>query len=68
MVASSTYHLPTTLYHLLAAQREPYKKSLSLNEKRLRIFWGKVRRISRQQTNDVIERTQGLGRRTREET
>ena len=73
MEASCTYHLPTTLYHLLAAQREPYKtktkqKNLPLNEKRLRIFWGKVRRISRQQTNDMIERTQGLGRKSREET
>ena len=28
-------------YHLLAAQQEPYKKSLTLNEKYLRVFWRK---------------------------
>ena len=29
-------------YHLLAAQHEPYKISLTLNRKRSRGFWKKV--------------------------
>ena len=28
-----------TTYHLLDAQQEPYKKSLTLNKKYLRVFW-----------------------------
>jgi len=36
MSASYTYHPPTS--YRLAAQQEPYKKSLSLNEASLRIF------------------------------
>ena len=54
MAASCTYHLPT--------------KSLTLNEKCLRIIWGEtVRRMDHQQKNDKTEKARGLGRKTREE-
>ena len=40
MPYGSKLHIPPTNYHLLAAQQEPYKKSLiTLNEKCLRVFW-----------------------------
>ena len=38
-------HIPPTNYYLLAAQQEPYKKSLTLNEKLFESFLEKVRRM-----------------------
>ena len=35
----SKLHIQPTNYHLLAAQPEPYKKSLTINDKYLRRFW-----------------------------
>ena len=35
----SKLHIPPTNYHFLAAQQEPYKKSLTLNQKCLRTFF-----------------------------
>ena len=58
--------LPTNLL-LLAAKQEPYKKSLSLNEKYRRIFRKKFRRKDQQAEKDKTDRVTGLGRRTREE-
>ena len=39
------------------------QKSLTLNDKYLRVFWKKVRRMDHQQKNDKTERARGLGRR-----
>ena len=39
MLYGSKLHIPPTNYHLLAAQLEPYEKSLNLNEFCLRVFW-----------------------------
>ena len=60
-------HIPPTNSLLLTAKQEPYKKSLSLNGKYLRIFWKKFRRKGQQAENDKTERVTGLARRTREE-
>ena len=38
------------------------QKSLTLNEKSLRVFWKKVRRMDHQLKNDKTERARGLGR------
>ena len=60
-------HIPPTKLLLLAAKQEPYKKSLSLNQKYWRIFWKRFRRKGQQADKDKTERVTGLGRRTREE-
>ena len=60
-------HIPPTNCLLQTAKQEPYKKSLSLNEKYRRLFWKKFRRKGQQAENDKTERVTGLGRRTREE-
>ena len=64
MAASYTY------YHQLLppnCSTRAILNSLTLNEKCLRTFWKKVRRMDHQQKNDKTERTRGLGRKTREE-
>ena len=38
------------------------QKSLTLNEKYLRVFWKKVGRMDHWQKNDKTERARGLGR------
>ena len=60
-------HISPTNCLLLTAKQEPYKKSLSLNEKYWRIFWKKFRRKGQQAEKDKTERVTRLGRRTREE-
>ena len=45
MANSSKLHTPPTNYHFLAAQQEPYEKSLTLNEKIFEFFWKEVRRM-----------------------
>ena len=65
MPYGSKLHIPPTNYHLLAAQQEPYKKSLTLNYKYLRVFWKKVRRMDHKQKNDKTERARGLGRKNK---
>ena len=45
---SATCHVPPTNLLLLAAEQEPYKKSLFLNEKYLRIFWKRLSRMDQQ--------------------
>ena len=57
---------PTNLLLLLTAEQEPYKKSLSLNEKYRRIFWKKFRRKGQQAEQDETERVTGQGRKTRQ--
>ena len=66
----SRLYLPPTNYIVSApsCSARAIQKKLISERKAIEIFLGKVRRISCQQTNDMIERTQGLGRRTREET
>ena len=59
-------HIPPTNLLLLAAKQDPYKKSLSLNERYWRIFWKKFRRKGQQAENDKTERVTGLGRSTRD--
>ena len=54
-------------YHLQAAQKEPHKKRLTLEEKCLRIFSPKKqtkkgRRMDHKQKNDKTERARGPGR------
>ena len=72
MPYGSKQHIPPTNYHLLAAQQEPYKKSLTLNERYLSFLGGK-KREKRQENgslaeNDKTERARRLGRKkTREE-
>ena len=39
-------HMAASNYHLLAAQQEPYKKKLTLNETYLRVFWRKKKKKS----------------------
>ena len=65
---SMLHILPTNLL-LLAAKQEPCKnfRSLSPNEKHLRIFWKKFRRMNQQAEKKKTERVTGLSRRTREE-
>ena len=56
-----------TTYHLSSCSARTIQKSLTFNEKYLRIFLKKVRRMDHQQTNDETERARGRGRKTREE-
>ena len=67
MPQGSKLRIPPTNYHLLAAQQKPYKKiqKLTHNEKCLRIFWKKVRRMDHKQKHDKTERIRGLGRKMR---
>ena len=67
MSYGSMLHIPPTNSLLLTAKQEPYKKSVSLNEKSGRIFWEKFRRKGQQAEKDKTERVSGLGRKTREE-
>ena len=60
-------HIPSTNLLPLAAEQEPYKKRLPLNERYWRIFWKKFRRKDQQAEKDQIEKVTVLGRRTREE-
>ena len=66
MAAGCTYHL-----HNLDVQQEPYKKSVTLNEKRFRVFW----REKKSQKNGPLaekwqdkKRARRLGRKKWEET
>ena len=54
MPYGSKLHIPPTNYHLLAAQQEPYKKSLTLNEKYLRVLW----REKSQENEPIAEKRQ----------
>ena len=67
MPYGSKLHIPPTNYHLLAAQQEPYKKkSLTLNEKYLRVFWKKSQENGPEaEKNDKTERARGLGRKNK---
>ena len=56
--AHTTYQLSSPSCLTRAIQ-----KSLTLNDKYLRVFWKKVRRMDHQQKNDKTERARGLGRR-----
>ena len=52
-------HIPPTNYHLLATQEEPYKKSLTLNEKYLSFLekklgeWNISRKMTRQKEQEA---------------
>ena len=62
-------HVPPTNCLLLTAKQEPYKKSLSLDEKYLRIFWKKFKRMGQAAKKKIRQKkVTGLGRKTREET
>ena len=62
-------HIPPTNSLLLTAKQEPYKKSLSLNEKYWKNFLETVQENgpARRKKKDKAERAIGLGRRIREE-
>ena len=61
--------IPPTNLLLLAAKQEPYKKSLSLNEKYWKNFLEKVQQNGPAgRKKDKTERALGLGGRNREET
>ena len=55
MLYGSKLHIPPTIYHLLAAQQEPYKKTTTINKKYLSF-------LEKSQKNDKTERARGLGR------
>ena len=61
MAASCTYHLLSSAN----CSTRAIQKSLTLNEKYLRVFWKKVRRMDHQQKNDKTERARGLGRKNK---
>ena len=68
MPYGSMLHIPLTNLLLLVAKQEPYKKSLSVNEKYWKNFLEKVQENGPAgRKKDKIERVIGLGRRTREE-
>ena len=61
-------HIPPTNLLLLAAKQEPYKKSLSLNEKYWKNFLEKVQQNGPAgRKKDKTERVIGLGKRTTKE-
>ena len=61
-------HIPPTNLLLLAVKQEPYKKSLSLNEKYWENFLEKVQQNGpASRKKNMTERVLGLGRRTRQE-
>ena len=61
MPYGSKLHIPPTNYHLLAAQQEPYKKSLiTHNEKCLRVFW----REQSQENGPLAEKSQDTKNKT----
>ena len=66
MQYGSILHIPPTNLLLLAAEQEPYKKNLSLNEKYRRIFCKKFGRMDQLVKKKKTERVTGLGKRTRE--
>ena len=61
-------HIPPTICHLLAAQQEPYKKSLTLNGKMLKNFlemkseeWTISRKVTRpKEQEDQAEKQERL--------
>ena len=60
--AHTTYQLSSPSCSTRAIQ-----KSLTLNEKYLRVFWKKVRRMDHEQKNDKTARARGLRRNKQEE-